>query len=315
MKKVLKILGGILASILLILILAFSYVQIKGVPTYEIAEVNYTAVLRPESVERGRVLAMTLCATCHMNRKTGELTGTKMHDAPAEFGEIYSANITQDKEYGIGSWTDGEILRLLRKGIKRDGQYAPPYMAKLPNMSDSDINAIISFLRSDHELVQAKAVPDRACEPSFLTKALCNTIMKPFPMPTSPIAHPDTANPVEHGRYLAVNLDCFSCHSADFKTNDYLVPENSLGYFGGGNKTLNMEGEVILTSNLTPDRETGIGNWTEEKFISAVKTGQVKGENALRYPMLPHVHMTDEELGAIYAYLQTIPAISNEIPR
>jgi mono/diheme cytochrome c family protein len=250
-----------------------------------------------------------------MDKETGELTGSKMYDAPAEFGKIYSANITQDKTYGIGEWTDGEILRLLRTGIKRDGQYAPPYMAKLPNMSDSDMNAIISFLRSDHEVVQARAVEDKPCEPSFLTKALCNTVMKPFPMPSGPIPHPDPNDKVAYGRYLAVNLDCFSCHSADFKTADFMIPENSEGYFGGGNRTLNMEGEVILTSNLTPDRETGIGTWSEEKFINAVKYGQVEGEKALRYPMTPFVHLSDEEVSAIYAYLQTIPPIQNEIVR
>lgn len=64
-------------------------------------------------------------------------------------GKIYSQNITQDSTYGIGNWTDAELLYLLRTGIKKDGQYIPPYMAKLTVTSDQDINAIISFLRSD----------------------------------------------------------------------------------------------------------------------------------------------------------------------
>lgn len=65
------------------------------------------------------------------------------------------------------------------------------------------------------------------------------------------------------GEYLAYNLECFSCHSADFKTNDYLNPPNSDGYFSGGSQMLNLEGQVMLTSNLTPDKETGIGSWTK----------------------------------------------------
>jgi mono/diheme cytochrome c family protein len=315
MKKLLKLLGGLFAALLGIILIIVIFINVRGIPSYDVEEVTYTAELNPESLERGRVLVMTLCASCHMNRETGNLTGSKMHDAPPEFGEIYSLNITQDKTYGIGEWTDADILRLLRTGIRRDGRYAPPYMAKLPNMSDQDINAIIAFLRSDAEEVQAKAVKDKESEPSFLTKVLCNTIMKPFPMPSGPIPHPDTLDVVAHGRYLAVNLDCFSCHSADFKTNDYLVPEKSEGYFGGGNLTLNREGEVIKTANLTPDKETGIGKWSEEKFITAVKTGQVEGERALRYPMLPHVHLKDQEVAAIYAYLNTIPAIKNSVPR
>ena len=107
-----------------------------------------------------------------MDRATGKLTGQRMKDAPAEFGEIHAPNITQDKTYGIGEWTDGEIVRLLRTGIKRDGQYAPPYMAKLPLMADEDIDAIISFLRSDHRMVIAESKPDTPTKPSLLTKVL-----------------------------------------------------------------------------------------------------------------------------------------------
>ena len=69
--------------------------------------------------------------------------------------------------------TDSELIYLLRTGIKKDGKYAPPYMAKLPNMADEDIDAIISFLRSDDPMMKADATPDQPCEPSFLTKLLC----------------------------------------------------------------------------------------------------------------------------------------------
>ena len=100
-------------------------------------------------------------------------------------------------------------------------------MAKLPHMADDDINAIISFLRSDDPLVAADPIPDQPSQPSFLTKLLCQVVMKPFPMPTEKIAMHDTTNVIELGEYLAHNLDCFSCHSADFKTNDFLHPEKT----------------------------------------------------------------------------------------
>lgn len=238
-----------------------------------------------------------------------------MMDAPPEFGEIYSQNITQDKTYGIGDWTDGELVYLLRTGIKRDGKYSPPYMAKLPHMADEDINAIISFLRSDHPMVNADPTPDIPPMPSLLTKLLCRVAFKPLPMPTEAIPLPNENDPVELGKYLAHNLDCFACHSADFKTNDLLNPELSEGYFAGGNKPLDLQGRVMLTSNLTPDKETGIGNWTKEDFINALKYGQKKGEKALTYPMLPYPQLTDAEAGAIFEYLQTIPPIKNKVER
>ena len=78
---------------------------------------------------------------------------------------------------------------------------------------------------------------------------------------------------------------------------------------------MDEEGRVMLTQNLPSDKETGIGNWAKADFINAVKYGIKKGENALRYPMVPYTQLTDEEAGAIYEYLQTIPPIKNKVER
>ena len=125
---------------------------------------------------------------------------------------------------------------------------------------------------------------------------------------------PDSTNSLELGEYLAHNLDCYSCHSADFKSNNYLDPPASVGYFGGGNPTLNEEGKVIPTANLTP-HETGLAEWTKDQFIKAVKFGMRDGKPNLSYPMFPYAQLTDKEVGAIYDYLQTVPPIDNLIER
>ena len=315
MKKILKITGIILGIIVLLVLCGAAFIHFRGIPKYNVEKIDFKVVSSPESIARGKKLALTLCAGCHKNPQTGKLTGTQMMDAPAEFGVIRSQNITQDKKYGIGEWTDAELVYLLRTGIKRDGQYIPPYMAKLPHMADEDINAIISFLRSDDPLMLPDPTPDTPSNPSFLTKLLCQIAFTPMPYPKEKIPMPDSTNKVELGKYLAFNLDCFSCHSADFKTNDYTNPDKSVGFFGGGNKTLNTKGQVIATSNLTPDPNTGIGKWTEEKYVKAVKTGMIEGEKALRYPMQPYVYLTDYEVSSIYAYLKTIPAIPNKVER
>ena len=315
MKKFFKISGIIIASIIILVAVALLYINYKGIPYYTVEKIDYTAISTAESVERGRKLVTFLCANCHLNRETGKLTGKRMVDAPPEFGVIYSKNITQDKTYGIGDWTDGELLYLLRTGIKKNGEYAPPYMAKLPHMADEDMNAIISFLRSDNRMVTADPNPDIESSPSLLTKILCRVAFKPLPMPTGKIEMPDSTNAVESGRYLAYNLECFSCHSADFKTNDFLDPSLSKGFFGGGNKPLDLEGRVKLTPNLTPDKETGIGTWTKNDFVQAVKYGRVKGQKALTYPMIPYTGLTDKEAGDIYEYLRTIPPIKHKVIR
>jgi mono/diheme cytochrome c family protein len=315
MKKFLKIILILLGIVVSLAIIAFIFIEVRGIPSYEAKKIDYKVEVTPERIQRGKKIASMLCANCHMNPGTGALTGHKMLEAPKQFGEIYSQNITQDRQYGIGDWTDGELLYLLRTGIKRDGQYAPPWMAKLPHMSDEDIASVIAFLHSNDPMVLAAAVPDQRCEPSFLAKFLCLVAFKPLPFPDHKIEMPDTNNTVELGRYLVHNLDCYTCHSADFKTNDYLNPPLSAGYFAGGNKPLNKEGKPMVTPNLTPDKETGIGLWSEEKFVTALKTGIVEGQPALRYPMVPFVQLTDREAKAIYAYLQTVPPINHKVER
>ncbi len=315
MKKFLKYLLILIGIVLLAGLSAFTFISVRGIPSYDVEKIDFKAEVTPEKVEHGKKLVLLLCANCHKDQSTGKLTGTQMLDAPAEFGTIFSQNITQDKTYGIGTWTDGELLYLLRTGIKRDGKYAPPYMAKLPHMADEDINSVIAFLRSDDPMVTASVIPDHPCEPTFLTKFLCTVSFKPIKMPDHKIEMPDTNNPVVLGKYLAFNLECFVCHSADFKTLNSEEPEKSEGFFGGGNKPLTMEGKVMVTQNLTPDEETGIGNWTEDRFVNALKYGTMEDAPALRYPMVPYVHLTDNEAKAIYAYLRTIPPIKNNVPR
>jgi hypothetical protein len=117
------------------------------------------------------------------------------------------------------------------------------------------------------------------------------------------------------GEYLTLNLDCFSRHSSDFKNNDFLHPKLNKGYFAGGNKHLGQEGRIMLTSNLTPDKETGIGTWSNDNFVNAVNYDRKKGENALSYPMTAYNQLTDKEAEAVFKYLQTIPAIKNKVER
>lgn len=312
MKTLLKILGGTVLLVICLVLIGAGYINFTGIPSYDVNLQEYRIQSTPEKVAEGKRLASMLCVNCHLGQETGRLSGELMLDIPKEFGKIYSANITSDPDHGIGSWTDSELLYLLRTGIKRDGQYSPPYMAKLPHMSDADIEAIICFIRSDDALVQPDQTPTTPPEPSFLAKFLSHVAFKPLPMPNGPIAGPDTTDPVAHGRYLAINLDCFPCHSASFETMNTMEPEKSVGYFGGGNPTTDKEGNVVPSANLTP-HETGIGSWTEEDFVTRLRSGVMSGKDPLRYPMLPYSALSEKEAAAIYAYLQTVPALDNKV--
>ena len=145
-------------------------------------------------------------------------------------------------------------------------------------------------------------------------KALCRVAFKPFPYPTREKTAPAPGDAVAFGRYLVNDrLLCFSCHSADFKTNDELNPEKSAGYLGGGNAMPDIGGKLVHTSNLTPDGETGIGRWSGDDFRRAVREGIRPDRRPLRYPMVPYRQLSDEEADAIFAYLRTVPAIRNPV--
>lgn len=72
-------------------------------------------------------------------------------------------------------------------------------------------------------------------------------------------------------------------------------------------------GMIISSKNLTPDKETGIGSWTEEQFVKALRTGQRPNGKIVRYPMMPYNVLTEKETKAVFAYLKTIPPIQNKI--
>lgn len=319
MKRLFKILAYTLGTLVGLVALAAAYIHFKGAPTYEYklpAEIANLQVPRDSmAVVRGAKIASMLCNGCHEDFETHQLTGHIMTDLPKEFGTIASYNITHDKIHGIGDWTDGELYYYLRRSIRKDGHYNP-IMGGFTLMADSDIHDIIAWLRSDDPKLAADSKEYPPNQFNFLVKFLCNTAFTPPPLPPGPVYPADSTNKVAYGKYLADGLfNCYACHSADFKTMDTKVPEHSEGYYGGGNPMLNYEGETVPSANITMDKETGIGNWTMEQFLEAVKYGKNPRGGPLYYPMFPHTGLTDGEVAAIYAYLQTVPPIKNLVAR
>ena len=312
MKRFFKIAGIILAVIFVLIAVFAAYVQYTGIPKYEPHIVEMKVDVTPTRVENGKRISVMLCIQCHSDDKN-KLTGKFLGELPGEFGKIYSKNITHDSVKGIGKWTDGELYYFLRTGVRADGQYVPPYMPKFPLMADEEIKDVIAWLRSDSFGLEASKEEAPETEPSFLVKILSNTIFKPMPYPEKPIVRPDTTDLVALGKYYADGVaSCFQCHSKDFKTVDYLSPQLSEGYYGGGNPMQDMDGNLVLSANLTFD-ETGIAKYTEEDFIKAVRFGKKLDGSMVKYPMVPHTTLTDLEVKGIYAYLKTIPIIKTGI--
>ncbi len=315
MKKVFRISAYVFGAAALLLAAAAAYIQFIPAPNYGEQQIPDISVeVTPARVSEGLRIASMLCNDCHTG-DDGRLSGKFMNDVPAAFGRFYSANITQHPEYGIGNWTDAELYYFLRTGLRKDGAFAA-IMPQFPKMSDEELFSIIAFLRSDEKKVQPSDQATRPSEPAFLGNMLMKFILKPSACPEAPIPMPDTLSQVAWGRYLANDMySCYDCHSASFTTNNRLVPENSKGFYGGGNKLVGLDGNPIYSSNLTPDQESGIGRYSEQDFIKALKYGQRPDGIPVQYPMRPHTAMTDSEAKAIFAYLRSIPPISNPVAR
>jgi len=315
-KRLLKGFFGIVIVLALGIAGVVFYIDRSGIPHYPPGRIQLKVEVTPERVERGRRTVQLLCASCHLDNDTASLAGKPMPDLPPQFGSAHSANITSDPETGIGGWTDGELVYLLRTGVTRDGRYTPPWMVKLAKMADEDVLDVIAFLRSNDPLVRPIKAKRPASQPSLLTKLLARVAFKPLAYPTTPIVAPDPGDAVAYGRYLVQGRAmCFSCHSADFAKIDDFVPEKSAGYLGGGNAMPDMNGRIVTTANITPDPETGIGNWTADEFVRLLRFGVRPDNTVVVYPMVPFPELTDGDARAIYAYLRTVPPIRNAVTR
>lgn len=282
---------------------------------HAVAAPDVSVDVTPERVARGRKLVGVRCAGCHYSQETNALTGTELVAEPSEFGTVFSANITRHPTQGTGRYSDGELVYLLRTGTKRDGVFPGMYMAS-PFLADEDIYSIIAFLRSDDPWVRPLDVQSKPSQWTFMYKALVTFAFPQPPMPSQPIPYPPEGDEVALGKYVVTAVaDCFVCHSESFSTLDAEDPEKSAGYMGGGNPLLDARGRVVRGANITLDAETGIGNWTEDEFVRTVRTGIRPDKRPLRYPMLPYTDLSDREVRAVWAYLETIPPLRNEVPR
>ncbi|MBI1931280.1 MAG: cytochrome c [Ignavibacteriales bacterium] len=306
--KILKILALIIGLIVSLVIIAIVYFNASFPPHYENKAPNITVELNSERIAEGKKIVSMTCALCHKS-EDGKLSG-KILDKDSPVGTHYAPNITKDFKNGIGRYTDGELIYLLRTGITKEGKLTPPWMSRFPNLSDEDIFSIVAFLKSDDSLVDAvKSTPGES-EPTLLFKILMNVAFKPIPYPKEKIIAPSIDNIIAYGKYLATaKYECFGCHSKDFSTVNILEPEKSEGYFGGGNQFINPEdGTISYSKNLTMD-ESGLGNWNLELFTKVLKSGNNLNGSKFKYPMSAYNLLTDSEINAIWSYLNSIPKI------
>lgn len=262
-------------------------------------------------IERGKYLANgpVACANCHTPRGADMALlpdmayagGFKIID-PAF--EVYTANITPDKDTGIGTWTDAQIITAIREGKTREGKinFPPMPVPTYNNMSDADVKAIVAFLHTvkpiHNEVPQSKVnIPQQAMPPA-----------KGLPAPP-------TKDKVAYGRYIVTALaHCFECHSGP---DAHGAPDMEHKLGSGGMLITLAPGATVMTANITSDPETGIGKWSDADIKKAMTEG-IRPDGRHLAPPMPFPffkNMTRSDLDAVIAFLRTVPPIKNVVER
>lgn len=316
MKILLKILKWVGISLLILIIGVLIYVLTSWNKTYDQAYPDIKASTDSTLLARGEYLVYgpAHCAECHTDIEGYKLAikGEKTelyggYEFKLPFGSVYSRNLTSDKETGIGNYTDGELGRAVRYSIKKDGHLMIPFM-NYQNMSDEDLTAVISYLRTLAPV--KKEIPEPKW--NLMGKAVLTFFLKPVGPNGVPPKSVSADTTIAYGKYLATAIsNCNGCHTpVDFRTGKVIGPE-----FSGGNKmeSATMEtGVFMMTPNLTPDPETGIiYNWTQADFIKRFRDGKLYPESIM--PWGPFKNFSDNDLKAIYAYLKSLPPTKHEI--
>lgn len=254
---------------------------------------------------------VSVCGNCHAAEPKRDVDGPLsggMEFRNWRIGTARAANLTPDAVTGLGAWSHAEIVRALRNGLSRDGRLLAPVMPYewFHRMSDRDALAVAVYLKSlppvRHEVRQS---------PNFWFKLGRALFLGPKP-PVTASAPPRGAT-AEYGGYLARHVGlCADCHTP--RTGLMLKWDQSRLFAGTSDPP---KGFPANPSNLTPDVETGIGRWSEEDFLRALRTG-VNPQGRSLHPFMPWRQigrMPDQDLRAIYRFLRTLRPIRNEVAR
>ncbi|SOD96064.1 c-type cytochrome [Caenispirillum bisanense] len=251
--------------------------------------------------------SIVACGNCHTPMgPTGPLAGMELAgsgDMP-DVGMVWrAANLTPDPDTGLGAWTDAQLATAIRDGVRPDGSLIGPPMpvAFYKKMADADVAALIAYLRSISPVKHAVA------RSSY-----------DFPLPASwgppasaGLTAPDRTDPVAYGGYLADIGHCMHCHTPLHA--EAPIPDERR--VGAGGLAFPGPWGVVVAANITADRDTGIGGWTDQQVKDAITKGVRPDGSRLVGPMpvANYANMTPEDLDALVAWLRTVPAVSQRV--
>jgi mono/diheme cytochrome c family protein len=256
-------------------------------------------------VERGGYLVngVLTCGNCHTPRGPGGVLAMdkQLSGGPQEWDtptfKVKGANITPDRETGIGSWSEADIKRALVDGVRPNGSQLAPIMPYgfYKVFTTADLDAIVAYLRS------VPAVSNKVQAPLYKAALHAETP----PGAEKQVAAADLSDPVKRGFYQVTIAHCMECHTP--RVNGKSDFGNALGK--GGEEFKGPWG-VSVSRNITSHREKGIGAWSDAEIKRAITQGVRKDGSPLKPPMGFgfYANMTEPDLDALVAYLRTVPA-------
>lgn len=249
------------------------------------------------------------CANCHNDEKNkgAPLAGGRALETP--FGTFYSPNITPDHDTGIGRWSETDFARALREGISPAGEHyypAFPYHS-YTQLTDADLHAIKIYLFNQKPVRQANKPHEL---PWYLRSRASLRIWKILffnPGPYQP--RPDQSAAWNRGAYLAIAVaHCGECHT----------PRNCLGGFKESRRFAGNPDGVngAKVPNITPDKKTGIGKWSQGDLVEYLKTGAMPDGDYAGDAMAEVIdnslsHLTNDDRKAIAIYVMSLPSVES----
>jgi mono/diheme cytochrome c family protein len=266
----------------------------------------------PAVLARGDYLVNVVmnCAACHTPiGPTGPVMEKRFAgglEFPEPFGTWRSPNITQDQKTGIGSWTDEQIAAAIRTGKRPNGDQMYPIMPYMfyNVLSDDDIKAVVAYLRTIAPIENAVAG---------------NTDLKLPKIPAPPPAGTAPADdPVAQGAYYASLMHCAQCHTP-------MGPEgpDMKKLMAGDSHGMEMPAFLgtgkLYSANVTPDKKTGIGSWSDDDVIAVITQLKKKDGSPVMGPMailgMNWGKMQPEHVKGVVAWLRSLPPVENKIPK
>lgn len=272
----------------------------------------------PELVARGEYLAkhVSVCLDCHAERDWSMYSGPVKPGTEGKGGERFTREMGLPGEYTapnltpahLGDWSDGEIIRAFTVGVRPDGSALFPMMPyqHYAKLSARDRNAIVAYLRT--------LEPIEAEHPAPVTDFPMSLILPTIPADAPAPPEPDPSDTLAYGEYLANIGGCLECHTP----KDHGQPIEGMTLAGGFD--FPFPDGTCRSANITPHK-TGLGDWTEEQFVARFKNAgeTVKpvagGQPQTVMPWSMYAGMEEQDLRALYAYLQSLEPVDNAVAR